>query len=819
MVKFAKYLNVHLVPEWRPAYCNYKKLKKDLKKIKNQLGTGCRRQNSLLRVYNSQSNKVISVHHKSSDLFGSRLDLVETEFLEPLNAAQAHNEKQFFARLDSELNKVNEFYKGKEKEFMRHAEILDMQMQTLLELNDAAEKKAADPLAESKNDSEERKPLLTRQSSIDVMDSVPLTTEMLFQTVSNHRSMANIPEKDQLSTLLSSQLGDIEARSSPDCGYDFNSRRNAPASLSTHPPGLIINALQHATNEDVMHKVKNTAKDVMDQAEDVASFIAKIRQSERMLRDAFIEFYRGLGLLKSYSMLNTLAFTKILKKYDKVTERGAYSTYMRTVDNSYFHTSDRVNSLIAWVESMFADHFANGDRHRARKSLRPRQAKSPHRITFFLGLFSGCSLALVVAYIAVLHVLFQSLTPEEQASRIASYMQSVFPIFSMTALLILHMYMYGWNLYLWRRTRINYAFIFEFAPGTELCYRKVLLVCTGLTVVLGVGLLGHITAQLNESPAVDLIPLGVVLTLLILLFCPLNICFRSSRLFFLNCMFRIICSPYYEVLLADFFLGDQLCSQVPVLRNIEYVMCYYLGGHFLTENGDICLNNARFKEISYIISVLPYWWRLMQCVRRYRDEGSKSHIANGGKYLSAMLAVIIRTFYGRNETMFWTVSYIAASTFATFYQIYWDLVIDWGLLRKKSTNKWLRDNLILEDHHYIYFISMGVNILLRFPWVLSVTHFQFGGLDPHFTDFLLAALEIVRRGHWNFYRLENEHLNNVGHYRAVKTVPLPFDHKESGRDHQRVSVCGSKLCRCVDKSGFKQPSCNLELLKLERRMA
>lgn len=34
---------------------------------------------------------------------------------------------------------------------------------------------------------------------------------------------------------------------------------------------------------------------------------------------------------------------------------------------------------------MFADHFANGDRHRARKSLRPRQAKSPHRITFFLG--------------------------------------------------------------------------------------------------------------------------------------------------------------------------------------------------------------------------------------------------------------------------------------------------------------------------------------------------------------------------------------------------------------------------------------------------
>ncbi|KAL2613442.1 hypothetical protein R1flu_025134 [Riccia fluitans] len=770
MVKFAKYLNVHMVPEWRPAYCNYKKLKKDLKRIKNQLGTGgARRQQSLRHVYNNRSNKVISVHHRSADLYGSKVDLVETEFLEPLNPVQAHNEKAFFGRLDHELNKVNEFYKGKEKEFMRHAEILDMQMHTLVELKEAAERRAVEPSADKPSeDAEDRKPLLNRRSSMDVMDSLPLTTEMLFQTVSNHRNLGSVLEKDELSTMLSSQLGEMpEANSN-----DLSSRR------PPRPLGLTINALPIPLNEDVLVKVKSTAKDVMEKAEDAASFNAKIRHSDKMLHDAFIEFYRGLTLLKSYSMLNALAFTKILKKYDKVTERSAFVTYMGTVDNSYFHTSDRVNSLITWVESMFADHFANGDRHRARKSLRPRHAKAPHRITFFLGLFTGCSLALILAFIAVLHVLFESLSPKEQEAREIAYIQSVFPIFSMTALLLLHMYMYGWNVYLWRRTRINYAFIFEFAPGTELCYRKVLLVSTGLTVVLGMGLLGHITAQLNESPAVDLIPLGVVLTLLILLFCPLNICFRSSRAFFLNCMYRIICSPFYEVMLADFFLGDQLCSQVPLLRNIEYSLCYYVGGHFLTENGQVCLSNPTFKDISYIISVLPYWWRLMQCARRYRDEGSKAHIANGGKYLSAMLAVIVRTFYGRNENTFWTVSYIAISTIATFYQIYWDLVIDWGLLRKNSVNRWLRDQLILEDHHYIYFISMGINILLRFPWVLSVTHYQFGGLDPHITDFLLAALEIVRRGHWNFYRLENEHLNNVGHYRAVKTVPLPFDHKE-----------------------------------------
>lgn len=31
-----------------------------------------------------------------------------------------------------------------------------------------------------------------------------------------------------------------------------------------------------------------------------------------------------------------------------------------------------------------------------------------------------------------------------------------------------------------------------------------------------------------------------------------------------------------------------------------------------------------------------------------------------------------------------------------------------------------------------------------------------------------------------FIRIENEHLNNVGKYRAFKSVPLPFDYDEDG---------------------------------------
>lgn len=68
-----------------------------------------------------------------------------------------------------------------------------------------------------------------------------------------------------------------------------------------------------------------------------------------------------------------------------------------------------------------------------------------------------------------------------------------------------------------------------------------------------------------------------------------------------------------------------------------------------------------------------------------------------------------------------------------------------------------------------------LNVVLRLAWmqtVLGITDTPF--LHPKALTALVAALEIIRRGIWSFFRLENEHLNNVGKYRAFKSVPLPF---------------------------------------------
>ena len=81
------------------------------------------------------------------------------------------------------------------------------------------------------------------------------------------------------------------------------------------------------------------------------------------------------------------------------------------------------------------------------------------------------------------------------------------------------------------------------------------------------------------------------------------------------------------------------------------------------------------------------------------------HLANGGKYFAAMVAVVVSLTYHNYRTNGWMAMFIISSILATTYQLYWDFVVDWGLLRADSKNFLLRDQLIL-DNKSVYFLSM-----------------------------------------------------------------------------------------------------------------
>ncbi|KAH9738820.1 phosphate transporter PHO1 [Citrus sinensis] len=471
-----------------------------------------------------------------------------------------------------------------------------------------------------------------------------------------------------------------------------------------------------------------------------------LKKVEKQLKMAFVEFYLKLRHLKSYSFLNILAFSKIMKKYDKITSRRASTSYMRMVDNSYLSISDEVTKLMERVEDTFIKHFSNSNRRKGMNNLRPKTKKERHRISFSLGLFVGCSAALILALILIIHA--RGLLDKRGKTQ---YMENMFPLYSLFAFVVLHMLMYAANICFWRQYRVNYPFIFGFKQGTELGYREVLLVSFCLAALALTSVLSNLDMEMNPKTKeyealTELLPLGLVL-----------------------------------VALRDFFLADQLTSQVQAIRSLEFYICYYGWGDY-KQRQNTCKSSGVYNTFYFIVAVIPYWSRFLQCLRRLCEEKDPMQGYNGLKYLATIIAITTRTAYSLYMGFSWKIISGIFSAIATIYGTYWDLVVDWGLLQRQSKNRWLRDKLLIPSKS-VYFAAIVLNVLLRFAWLQTVLNIQFSFLHRQTLITIVASLEIIRRGIWNFFRLENEHLNNVGKYRAFKSVPLPFTYCEEDEDH------------------------------------
>jgi hypothetical protein len=118
--------------------------------------------------------------------------------------------------------------------------------------------------------------------------------------------------------------------------------------------------------------------------------------------------------------------------------------------------------------------------------------------------------------------------------------------------------------------------------------------------------------------------------------------------------------------------------------------------------------------------------------------------------------------------------WIITSLISSTYKLIWDLKMDWELLsRHARENKYLREQIIYSKKND-YYISIILNILFRYIWMINI----FLHLNTLFAEYLniigftFALIEIFRRFIWNCFRLENEHLNNCGEFRAVRDISI-----------------------------------------------
>jgi hypothetical protein len=209
---------------------------------------------------------------------------------------------------------------------------------------------------------------------------------------------------------------------------------------------------------------------------------------------------------------------------------------------------------------------------------------------------------------------------------------------------------------------------------------------------------------------------------------------------------------------------------VKVLIDINYSVCFIASGGWRSPSHA----PSTWQHTAFLLTLLPLNCRLLQCLRRYRDDGRTIHLWNFSKYLTSLLAVVLGVWNPALSAADagWSrarVLYIALLIASTAYSWVWDVFVDWGLYYRRDDGRWVARPIPITGRTLL----PALDLIGRCAWAYTIV------VDPPGERFGVAALvfftamvEVLRRSMWAVVRIAHEHHTNASNYRVVKEVPL-----------------------------------------------
>ncbi|RKF63109.1 Protein SYG1-like protein [Erysiphe neolycopersici] len=490
------------------------------------------------------------------------------------------------------------------------------------------------------------------------------------------------------------------------------------------------------------------------------------RKAKKKLKLALLECYRVMEMLKSYAVINQMAFNKINRKYARVVGSSPHVRHLtERVNRSWFIRSNVLDAHIHEAIDLYARYFENGQHKIAFGKLRGSFARRPDVSgnAFRNGILIGVGTILAIQGI-IRGVQLLNEHPDPVIRAQTSY------LFQLYAGYFLALYLFAFfclDCCIWTRYRINYQFVFEFDPRRTLDWREMANIPSFLLAFLGLCMWINFS-RFGGLEMFIYYPMILIITTALLIVIPLPILFHRGRMWFLYSNWRLLLAGIYPVEFRDFFLGDIYCSLTYVMANIEVFFCLYIHQWI-----DPSQCGSTHSVLLGFFTALPAVWRALQCLRRYYDTRDMfPHLVNCGKYIATILFYTTLSRYRINRTDIYMIIFLVTAAITSVYVSLWDVLMDWSLLQPNAKVRFLRD---VRGYRYTwwYYAVMILNPALRFDWILYLTNIHLLGHSTKVT-FLVAIAEVTRRGLWAIFRVENEHCSNVAHFKASRAPQLPY---------------------------------------------
>jgi hypothetical protein len=485
--------------------------------------------------------------------------------------------------------------------------------------------------------------------------------------------------------------------------------------------------------------------------------------ARNQVKKAFLELYRSLELLKTYRELNLTAYAKIVKKFDKNTNRKMKDALMHELHNSKFFLDRDLGELMHRTEDLFRVHFADGSRARAMKSLRTINVSSPSSIftlypVFTAGICTGLNIMLI--YNIIRYLTFLDTTARDHKNSLALiYFGLGFPIFNAN--------LFALNMHVWDVFKVNYRLIFGVKPTTSSVDYFAFVALLG-TVYLSLASVS-LFSDYDESIPVPAQVWLTIAVILVLFFNNRDLYDSGSKKWLANVLYRIVVSPAYACRFKDFFIADQLVSIAPFYQSFGLLVDISLHGTSVTTG----FSNPHTWYIA-VLPMLPFLFRCFQCLRRYFDGSGPIQLYNFLRYclgIVVLLLVGFQTMYKEKEFLVYLL--LSVRLFYSLISLYWDINMDWGLGQGRMKIKPTEKQVMIAYPPWTYYAVIIIDGLTRFIW-LPFLLFQIYDYHASYGSYILGIIEILRRFVWNFVRVEIEHVHNCEKYLVTEELHLPF---------------------------------------------